>query len=63
MTAHDEIKNICKFINEIQADCGKEKRDCEVKEIDQELNKSVREFVEERLVGMIRNPDGVCKTR
>lgn len=61
LTAHDEIKNICKFINEIQADCGKEKRDYEVKEIDQELNKSVREFAEERLVGMIRNPDKVAR--
>ena len=61
LAAHDEIKNICRFISDIQKDCGKEKKEYEIKAVDPELNKSVREFAEERLINMIKNPDKMAR--
>lgn len=61
LAAHEEIKSICKFICDIQEDCGKEKKTFEIKETDSDLNNSVREFAEERLISMIKNPDKVAR--
>lgn len=54
MFGHEYIKKICEFQEEIMKDCGKEKREVVLYEIDEELNKEVRDLVEERMVAAVR---------
>lgn len=57
MLAHEEIKNICKFIEEIQAEIGKEKHDFEVFMPDEEIAKEVEEYAKDSLIVAIRTAD------
>ena len=57
MLAHEEIKNICKFIEEIQAEIGKEKHDFEVFMPDEEIAKEVEEYAKDSLIDAIRTED------
>ena len=54
MFGHEYIKKLCEFQEEIMKDCGKEKREVVLYEIDAELNKAVRDVVEERMVAAVR---------
>ena len=54
MFGHEAIKKLCAFQKEIMIACGKEKREIQLYEVSAELNKAVRDFVEERLVAAVR---------
>ena len=54
MFGHEHIKKLCEFQEEIIAAVGKEKREIELYEIDADLNKEVRELIEERLIQAVR---------
>ena len=54
MFGHEYIKKLCEFQEEIMKDCGKEKREVVLYEIDEDLNKEVRDLVEERMVAAVR---------
>lgn len=57
MFAHDNIKKIVEFIEEIALKLGKEKKDIILATIDEELEKEVREFAEEKMLEAIRTVD------
>ena len=54
MFGHEYIKKLCAFQEEIMNDCGKEKLEVVLYEIDADLNKEVRDYVEERMVAAVR---------
>lgn len=54
MFAHDNIKKIVAFIEEIVAKVGKPKREIKLFEINPEINNGVREFATEKLLTAIR---------
>lgn len=54
MFAHDNIKKIVAFIEEITAKLGKEKREIKLFKIDEEVDKAVREYATEKLLTAIR---------
>ena len=54
MFGHEYIKKLCAFQEEIMKDCGKEKREVVLYEIDADLNKEVRDYVEERMIAAVR---------
>lgn len=54
MFGHEFIKKLCEFQEEIIKDCGKQKREVVLYEIDENLNRQVREYVEERMVNAVR---------
>ncbi len=47
MTGHGEIKNLCRFIDSIQAEVGKEKMPVPVPEVDEAFEKEVIDFLTE----------------
>ncbi|MGN9164080.1 polyribonucleotide nucleotidyltransferase [Tissierellaceae bacterium HCP3S3_D8] len=51
--AHEEIKNICEFIDKIVLEVGKDKQDFEVYRPDEELEKKVVEYGTDKLVEAI----------
>ncbi len=51
---HEHIKMLCKFQEEIVEAVGKEKREIVLYEIPSELNKEVRDLVEERTIQAVR---------
>ena len=55
--AHEEIKKIVKFINEIVAVCGKEKREMNLYKIPEEINNAVREYASDLLDEALRETD------
>lgn len=57
MFAHDNIKKIVAFIEEIVVKVGKEKKEVILATIDEELEKEVREFAEEKMLDAIRTVD------
>ncbi|RKD34484.1 polyribonucleotide nucleotidyltransferase [Thermohalobacter berrensis] len=57
MTAHEEIKKICKFIKEIREKVGKEKKEFEEFKVDQDIEKVVREYATEKLIEAIQTED------
>lgn len=59
LTAHEEIKNICEFISEIQKEVGKEKAEYVVAKIDEELEREVFAFAEEDMKFAIRTEEKV----
>ena len=59
LTAHEEIKNICEFISEIQKEVGKEKAEYVVAKIDEELEREVFAFAEEDMKFAIRTKEKV----
>lgn len=50
VTAHDHIKGICGFIEEIREEVGKEKLEYEVFEPEKEIEKEVRDFATEKII-------------
>ncbi len=54
MFGHDEIKNIVATIDELTAQCGKEKMEVVLHAVDSEVNDAVRAFASSRLVEAIR---------
>ena len=54
MFGHEAIKRLCEFQERIIADCGKEKREIVLYEIDAALNREVRNYIEERMVEAVR---------
>lgn len=54
---HEEINNICKFIEEIRDEVGKEKQEYHVFVADEEIEKEVRDFTTNKLVDAIQTKD------
>lgn len=54
---HQEIKNICKFIDEIKNEVGKEKQEYSVFKADEEIEEEVRNFTTDKLVAAIQTKD------
>ncbi|MDO5690422.1 MAG: polyribonucleotide nucleotidyltransferase [Tissierellia bacterium] len=57
LTGHEEIKGICNFISEIQADIGKEKLAVELPASDPEMVQAVTNFAKDALATALKNPD------
>ncbi len=57
LTAHEEIKKICEFVEEIQKDCGKPKQEYVIPEENQELIAEVKDYCLEDLKKVIINAD------
>lgn len=53
LTAHEEIKGLCKFINEITQEIGKTKREFNVFKPNEEIEKEIIEFGKEKLISAI----------
>ena len=50
LTAHEEIKNICDFIDEIRQEVGKEKQEFKVFKADKELEEKIVQYGREKLI-------------
>ncbi|MEJ8751217.1 polyribonucleotide nucleotidyltransferase [Lagierella sp. ICN-221743] len=61
LKAHEEIKGICKFIEEIQKEIGKEKSEFTVELPDEDLVEKVKAFAESRIVDALRDEDKVSR--
>ncbi|MTI48044.1 polyribonucleotide nucleotidyltransferase [Sporosalibacterium faouarense] len=57
MTAHDEIKKICQFINKIKEEVGKEKQDVYLFKVDEAIEAEVREYATNKMVEAIQTFD------
>lgn len=57
MIAHEEIKKICRFINEIKAEVGKEKQDVYLYKVDEAISQEVREYATDKMVDAIQTFD------
>lgn len=57
MLAHEEIKGICNFIEEIRKEVGKEKKEYHVFQADEVIEKEVREFITDKIVEAIQTYD------
>ncbi|MGI6211232.1 MAG: polyribonucleotide nucleotidyltransferase [Anaerovoracaceae bacterium] len=55
--AHEEIKKIVAFIDEIVAEVGKEKMDVELVKPPEDLEEAVRSFATEKMVEALHTPD------
>lgn len=55
--AHDEIKNICKFVDKIKKEVGKEKEEFIAPEVNEELRDKIIEFAEEDIKIAIRTEE------
>ncbi len=60
---HQEIRRIVEFQNQIQQECGKEKREVKLFSVEPELFDAIRAFSEEKLNLAIRNPDKLDRDR
>lgn len=60
--AHDEIKNIVSFIEEIVKEVGKPKQDVILFEVDKDLDTEVREYATEKLDAAIRTEEKLERT-
>lgn len=61
LTAHDEIKKICDFIDEIKSEVGKEKMEYEVFVPNEELKERVVEFGKEIIVNSVNEADKLLR--
>lgn len=61
LTAHEEIKKICEFIEGIVAEIGEEKTEFAPPEFDQELKKDVEDFAKDKLIAAIRNENKMAR--
>lgn len=59
LIAHEEIKKICAFIEEVASECGKEKTEFEVFKPNEEIDQKVREYGTQLLVDAINEADKV----
>jgi len=57
MFGHEHIKKIVAFIEDIVSKVGKEKKKVVLATIDEELEREVREYAEEKMLEAIRTPD------
>lgn len=57
MFAHDNIKKIVAFIEEIAAKVGKEKKEYTVFKAEEEIENAVREYATEKTLEAVRTPD------
>lgn len=57
MYAHEEIKKIVAFIEEVVAEVGKPKKEIELKQVDPALDAEVRAFAEEKMRAAIKTFD------
>ena len=57
ITAHEHIKGICDFIEEIRGEIGKEKLKYEVFKPEEEIENEVRDFAVEKIVKAIQSTD------
>ncbi len=57
LKAQDEISGICKFISEIQAEIGKEKKEYVVFNVDQDIEAEVIEYSKDKMVEAIQTFD------
>ncbi|QXM06098.1 polyribonucleotide nucleotidyltransferase [Crassaminicella indica] len=55
--AHEEIKKIVAFIEEIVAEVGKPKQEVVLYKVDEEIEKEVREFATEKMIEAIKTVD------
>ena len=58
---HEEIKKLVAFQDEIVAAVGKEKKELTLFAVDEELDKTVREFATEKINVAVRNPDKLAR--
>lgn len=61
LKGHEAIKEICKFINEITSEVGKEKSEYEVFKYDEEIAEKVREFGKDLIVSAIHEADKLVR--
>ena len=61
LEGHEVIKEICKFINEITSEIGKEKAEYEVFKADEEIVSQVKEYGKDLLVDAIRQKDKIVR--
>ncbi|MFR7872602.1 polyribonucleotide nucleotidyltransferase, partial [Peptoniphilus grossensis] len=61
LEGHEVIKEICKFINEITSEVGKEKTAYEVFKADEEIVSKVKEYGKDLLVDAIRQKDKIVR--
>ncbi len=57
MTAHEEIKKICDFIEEIRSEVGKEKQEVILFTVDEEIEAEIREYTTAKMVEAIQTFD------
>ena len=57
MTAHEEIKKICRFIDTIKEKVGKEKQDVYLYKVDEAIDNEVREYATTKMVDAIQTVD------
>lgn len=57
LKAHEEIKGICKFINEIRTEVGKDKQEVILFQVDEDIEKEVREYAVDKMVEAIQTVD------
>ena len=58
---HEEIKKIVAWQDDIQAACGKEKRDVVLFSVPEELEQAIREYSTAKLDEAVRNPDKLSR--
>ena len=57
MFAHENIKKIVEFIEDITLKIGKDKMEVELYSVDEEIEKAVREYATDNMLKAIRTPD------
>lgn len=59
LKAHEEIKKICEFVEEIQKEVGKEKTTYEVFTPNEEIRNKVTEYGKDKIIAAVNNPDKI----
>lgn len=59
LKAHEEIKKICEFVEEIQKEVGKEKATYQVFTPNEEIRNKVTEYGKDKIVAALNNPDKI----
>ncbi len=59
--AHDEIKKLCEFIEEIVAEVGKPKREVELYKIPEDIDEKVRAFAYDKMKEAVHNSDKMTR--
>ncbi len=58
---HEEIKEICRFIRGIAEECGKEKMDFSIHQVDDQLRARIERVCKEDLLAALRSSDKVAR--
>ncbi|WP_099203193.1 polyribonucleotide nucleotidyltransferase [Miniphocaeibacter massiliensis] len=61
LKAHEAIQGICEFIEDIQKDCGKEKKVFEAPSVDENLVNDITEYAKDKLLAAVRNVDKMSR--